>query len=80
VSSLYHLRETEIEPSLATKLWPFINAYRPHEKPQNWRQLREEGLEQIEPESFYDILETHYFELHGCYPEDRKVTMSEENL
>lgn len=60
MSSIYALRETELSPTLAPKLWPFINAYRPHDEPRSWKVLREEGLEKIEPESTWDLIEEQH--------------------
>jgi hypothetical protein len=67
---IYQLRSIELDPTVATKLWPFINAYRPHDSVQSWRELRAEGYEPIEKDSTLDELNDKYFELTGHYPED----------
>ena len=59
-NNIYDLRYVELEPALAAKLFPFVNSYRPHDTPSNWRELKEEGLERIEEESLMDIIEDQY--------------------
>jgi hypothetical protein len=54
------LRYTELNPELAAKLWPFIQARRPHEDPPTWRDLQAQGLEKIEEDSLMDIIEDQY--------------------
>jgi hypothetical protein len=59
-NAIYQLRHVELEPGLAAKLYPFINAYRPHEPVRTWRDLQDEGLDKIEEESLMDIIEDQY--------------------
>ena len=70
---IYQLRSIELDPSVAAKLWPFTNAYRPHDSVQSWRELRAEGYDPIEKESALDDLNEQYFETHGYYPEDKPI-------
>jgi hypothetical protein len=67
---IYQLRQVEMDPKVAAKLWPFINAYRPHDSVQSWRELRAEGYEPVEKDSALDERNDHYFTLTGHYPED----------
>ena len=67
---IYQLRSTELDPTVAAKLWPFINSYRPHDSIQSWKELRAEGNEPIEKESALDELNEHYYVTHGYYPEE----------
>ena len=59
-NNIYDLRYVELEPALAAKLFPFVNSYRPHDKPLSWRELKDEGLEKVEKESLMDIIEDQY--------------------
>ncbi len=59
-NAIYQLRQTELNPELAAKLWPFINARRPHDKPPTWQELRAQGLEKVEDESLMDIIQDQY--------------------
>jgi hypothetical protein len=70
MSSLYYLRECELEPELAMRLLPFIRAYAPHSRAPHDYELREAGYVRIEKETFTDDLNEVYFEQHGYYPED----------
>jgi hypothetical protein len=54
------LRYTELNPELAAKLYPFINAYRPHDQPPTWQELKASGLEKIEEDSLMDIIADQY--------------------
>ena len=67
---IYQLRSIELDPALASKLFPFVNAYRPHDPAPTWRELRAEGHEPVEKDSALDELNDHYFTLTGHYPED----------
>ena len=55
-NTIYQLRDIEMKPELAAKLWPFINAYRPHDPAPTWQELKAEGFEKIEEESLMDII------------------------
>jgi hypothetical protein len=59
-NSVYNLRYTELDPSVAAKIWPFVAAYRPHEEVRSWRVLREEGYEPFEEESLMDVIEDQW--------------------
>ena len=48
---IYYLKYARLDPDLAFKLRPFINAYAPHGKVRTWRELRAEGLKPIEKET-----------------------------
>ena len=48
---IYYLKDAQLDPSLAAKLRPIINAYAPHGRVKTWRELRAEGLEPIEHET-----------------------------
>lgn len=61
--TIYNLRHVELDPALAAKLHPFINAYRPHDPAPTWQELKAEGLEKVEEESLMDIIrDQHEFE------------------
>lgn len=76
--AIYQLRHQELNPELAAKLWPFINAYKPHDDIQSWRELRDQGNDPIEKESLLDDLNELYFEQRGYYP-DEHPELIEEN-
>ena len=59
-NSIYNLRYTQLDPSVAAKIWPFVNAYRPHEEVRTWRTLRDEGLDPVENESLLDVIEDQW--------------------
>jgi hypothetical protein len=62
-NKIYQLRQVELEPGLAAKLWPFINARRPLSDPPTWRDLQAQGLEKIEEDSLLDIIiDQHEYE------------------
>ena len=68
--SLYHMRDTELDPSLAPILAPFINAYRPHDEIPHRDELKAEGCELVRRDSFTDELKEVYWELRGYYPDE----------
>jgi hypothetical protein len=53
---IYQLRQVELDPSVAAKLWPFLNAYRDHDPAPTWRELQAEGLERIDEDSVMDFI------------------------
>ena len=59
-NNIYDLRYVQLEPALAAKLFPFVNAYRPHDPAPTWQELKASGLEKIEEESLMDIIEDQY--------------------
>jgi len=74
-ASLFHLRDTELAPELATRLAPFIAAYAPDpyrdKKETRKQQLIEMGCEPVVKDgSFMEDFEELYFESHGYYPEE----------
>jgi hypothetical protein len=71
-TSLYHLRDTELDPTLAAQLLPFINAYRPQGKKDvpSREDLKKEGYELVRVDTFTDDLRETYWELRGYYPEE----------
>ena len=56
-STVYNLRHETLDPALAAKLFPFINAYRPHDAAPTRTDFKDEGLDRIEDESFWDLIE-----------------------
>jgi hypothetical protein len=58
--TIYNLRTVELDPALAAKLFPFINARRPHDPAPSWREFKENGIDRIEDESLMDIIEDQY--------------------
>jgi hypothetical protein len=69
-TSLRHFRDTELDPTLAAQLLPFINAYRPHDEVPSRDELKEEGYELVRVDTFTDDLRETYWELRGYYPEE----------
>ena len=59
-TTIYNLREQVLPPSLQAKLFPFVNAYRPHDDPPTRTQLMGEGLDRIEDESLMDLIEEQH--------------------
>ena len=60
MKNIYDLRQENLDPTLAAKLFPFINAYRPHDAAPTRTELKDEGLDRIEDESFWDLIEDQY--------------------
>ena len=58
--TIYNLRYVELDPALAAKLFPFINAYRPHDPAPTWQELKAQGLEKVEEESLMDVVMDQY--------------------
>jgi hypothetical protein len=58
--TIYNLRYKEMSPRLAAQLYPFINAYRPHDPAPTRTELKERGLDRIEEESFWDEIEEQH--------------------
>jgi hypothetical protein len=67
---IYQLRQVELDPAVAAKLWPFTQAYRPHDSALSWRELRADGNDPIKKESTLDDLNECYYQTHGYYPEE----------
>jgi hypothetical protein len=55
-NKIYEIRNTELSPKDAALLWRFTAAYRPHDPIQNWRELRDSGLDAIDEESVMDVI------------------------
>lgn len=66
-NQIYQLRQIELDPTVAAKLWPFTQAWRPHDEIQSWRELRADGNELIEEESLMDIIIDQYEADAECY-------------
>jgi hypothetical protein len=64
---IYQLRQVELDPTVAAKLWPFINSYRVHDPAPTWQELRAQGLEKIEEDSLMDIIIDQYEADAECY-------------
>ena len=60
MTNIYQLRQVQLDPKDAALLWRFTAAYRPHDQPLTWRDLRDSGLEKVEDESLMDIIEDQY--------------------
>lgn len=58
--NICYLRNTELNPELAAKIWPFINAYREHDPVPTWRDFKEDGIDRIEEESLLEIIVDQY--------------------
>jgi hypothetical protein len=56
-TTVYDLRHERLDPALAAKLFPFVNAYRPHDPAPTRTDLKDAGLDRIEDESFWDLIE-----------------------
>jgi hypothetical protein len=57
---LYHLRNIELEPSLASKLSPFISAYKPHDQPPTKKDMdSDDYIPQESPLSKENIIDTY---------------------
>ncbi len=41
MTNLYNFRNLELDPALARQLAPFVNAHRPHDKPETSWEIRE---------------------------------------
>jgi hypothetical protein len=54
--TIYKLRNVELDPALAAKLFPFTNAYRPHDPAPTWQELKAQGLEKVDEDSLMDII------------------------
>ena len=59
-NTIYNLRNVELDPTLAAKLHPFINARRPHDEAPTWRELKADGLEKVDEDSLMEIIEDQY--------------------
>lgn len=57
---IYEARLKELDPKDAALLWRFTAAYRPHDQPPTWQDLKASGLEKIEEDSLMDIIEDQY--------------------
>jgi hypothetical protein len=66
-NTIYQLRQAELDPALAAKLFPFTNAYRPHDPPPTWQELKAQGLEKVDEDSLMDIIIDQYEYEKECY-------------
>jgi hypothetical protein len=55
-NTIYNLRNVELDPALAAKLWRFTAAYRPHDEAPTWREFKEDGVDKVDKESLMDII------------------------
>jgi hypothetical protein len=55
-NTIYQLRQVELDPALAAKLFPFTNAYRPHDPAPTRQELKAQGLEKVDEDSLMDII------------------------
>ena len=60
-NNIYNLRHAKLDPTLQAKLFPFVNAYRPHDEAPTWRELKADGFEKADEDSLMDIIEDQYF-------------------
>jgi len=51
------LRSVTLPDEMQAKLWLLLNAYRPHDEVETWKDLRENGLEPVEKQSVVSELE-----------------------
>ena len=58
--TIYNLRNVELDPALAAKLFPFAIAWRPHDEAPTWRELKADGLEKVDEDSLMDTIEDQY--------------------
>ena len=58
--AIYQARLQQLDPKDAALLWRFTAAYRDHDQPLSWRELKDSGLEKVEDESLMDIIEDQY--------------------
>ena len=59
-TTIYDLRHEVLDPALAAKVFPFVNAYRPHDEVPNRTYFKEEGLDRVEDESLMDLIVEQY--------------------
>lgn len=58
--AIYEARFKALDPKDAALLWRFTAAYRPHDTPYTWQELRSQGLERLEEDSLMEIIEDQY--------------------
>jgi hypothetical protein len=61
-NDLYNVRHQELSPRDAALLWRFTQAYRPHDTPETWQQLKERGLARVADDSILDEIYDQYEE------------------
>ena len=57
---IYQLRHVELDPRVVAKIWPFINAYRPHDDAPTWREFKADGVDKVDEESLMDVIIDQY--------------------
>jgi len=57
---LYDARHAQLKPADASLLWRFTQAYRPHDTPQSWQELKAQGLERVEEENMMDLVRDQF--------------------
>jgi hypothetical protein len=65
-NKIYEIRQVELDPSLAAKLFPFVNAWRPHDPIPTWRDLKAQGLEKIDEDSLMDVIQDQFEAEREC--------------
>jgi len=56
VTKLEEARFKELAPAEVALLWRFTQARRPHDPAPTWQELKSEGLEKIDEESFLELV------------------------
>jgi hypothetical protein len=64
---IYQLRHVELDPRVVAKIWPFINAYRPHDDAPTWREFKADGIDKVDEESLMDVIVDQYEADKECY-------------
>ena len=57
---IYQLRNIELDPTVAAKLWPFINSYRSHDPAPTWREFKADGVDKVDEESLMAVIIDQY--------------------
>jgi hypothetical protein len=72
-NEIYQLRHIELDPSDAAKLWPFTQAYRPHDSIPTWQEFKADGIDKIEEESLMDVIIDQYECEEELQPENAAI-------
>lgn len=60
VTKLEEARSKELDPAEVALLWRFTQAYRPHDTPPTWQELKANGLTKMDEDSLLDIIIDQY--------------------
>jgi hypothetical protein len=71
--TILELRDTELSAELAAKLWPFTQAYRPHDSIPTWQEFKADGIDKIEEESLMDVIIDQYECEEELQPENAAI-------